>query len=97
MAKRPDLSANQQKIVGRYYANKDAIVEARLGEVVSELYIAVADGKPAPIKRLWNSARKAMAQMGVPDAQADRIHEEQDLHALAALAGQLSGKGQHRG
>ena len=30
MAKRPDLSANQQKIVGRYYANKDSIVETRL-------------------------------------------------------------------
>ncbi|MFI4881645.1 MAG: hypothetical protein ACIAQU_03565 [Phycisphaerales bacterium JB064] len=90
MAKRPDLSANQQKIVGRYYANKDSIVETRLAEVVSELYIATAEGKQAPIKRLWNSARAALKQKGVADAQIDRIVEEQDLKALAALAGHVS-------
>lgn len=90
MAKRPDLSANQQRIVNRYYANKDAIVETRLGDVVSELYLAIAEGKQAPIKRLWNSARAALKQKGVPDAQIDRIVEEQDIKALAALAGQVS-------
>ncbi len=90
MAKRPDLSANQQKIVGRYYANKDAIVETRLAEVVSELYIATAEGKAAPLKRLWNSARAALKQKGVPDAQIDRIVEAQDLKALAALTGRVS-------
>lgn len=90
MAKRPDLTANQRKIVGRYYANKDSIVETRLAEVVSELYIAMAEGKQAPIKRLWNSARAALKQKGVPQAQIDRIIEEQDLKALAALAGQVS-------
>lgn len=90
MAKRPDLSANQQKIVGRYYANKDSIVETRLAEVVSELYLATAEGKQAPIKRLWNSARAALKQKGVPDAQIDRIVEAQDLKALAALAGHVS-------
>lgn len=90
MAKRPDLSHNQKRIVNRYYANKDAIVETRLGDVVSELYIATAEGKQAPIKRLWNSARAALKQKGVPEAQIDRIVEAQDLTALAALAGQVS-------
>ena len=90
MAKRPDLTANQQKIVGRYYANKDSIVETRLSEVVSELYIATAEGKQATIKRLWNSARAALKQKGVADAQIDRIIEDRDLKALAALAGQVS-------
>jgi mevalonate kinase len=90
MAKRPDLSANQQRIVNRYYANKDAIVETRLGDVVSELYIATAEGKQAPLKRLWNSARAALAQKGVPQEQIDRIVGGQDLKALALLAGQVS-------
>ena len=90
MAKRPDLSANQQKIVGRYYANKDAIVETRLAEVVSELYIATAEGKQAPIKRLWNSARAALKQKGVAQAQIDHIVDNQDIKALAALAGNVS-------
>ncbi|MFI4917753.1 MAG: hypothetical protein ACIAS6_14765 [Phycisphaerales bacterium JB060] len=90
MAKRPDLSANQQKIVGRYYANKDAIVETRLAEVVSELYIATAEGKQAPIKRLWNSARAALKQKGVAQAQIDAIVDNQDIKALAALAGNVS-------
>ncbi|NRA58574.1 MAG: hypothetical protein HRU13_10730 [Phycisphaerales bacterium] len=90
MAKRPDLSANQQKIVGRYYANKDSIVETRLAEVVSELYMATAEGKQAALKRLWNSARAALKQKGVPQEQIDRIVDAQDIKALAALAGQVS-------
>ena len=90
MAKRPDLTANQQKIVGRYYANKDSIIETRLAEVVSELYIATAEGKQAPIKRLWNSARAALKQKGVAEAQIDRIVQAQDLKALAAIAGHVS-------
>ncbi|OAB63882.1 hypothetical protein AY599_25900 [Leptolyngbya valderiana BDU 20041] len=90
MAKRPDLSANQQKIVGRYYANKDAIIETRLGEVVSELYIATAEGKQAALKRLWNSARAALKQKGVAQAQIDAIVDNQDIKALAALAGNVS-------
>lgn len=90
MAKRPDLSHNQQRIVNRYYANKDSIVESRLADVVSELYIATAEGKPAPIKRLWNSARAALKQKGVPQEQIDRIADAQDLKALAALAGHVS-------
>lgn len=90
MAKRPDLTANQQKIVGRYYANKDAIIETRLGEVVSELYVATAESKQAALKRLWNSARAALKQKGVAQAQIDRIIDEQDLKALAALAGHVS-------
>jgi len=90
MAKRPDLSANQQKIVGRYYANKDSIVETRLAEVVSELYIATAEDKQAALKRLWNSARAALKQKGVADPQIDRIIEQQDIKALAALAGNVS-------
>ena len=90
MAKRPDLTAHQQKIVGRYYANKDSIVETRLSEVVSEVYLAMAEGKQAALKRLWNSARAALKQKGVTEAQIDRIVEEQDIKALAALAGQVS-------
>ncbi|MEQ9096335.1 MAG: hypothetical protein RIE32_08740 [Phycisphaerales bacterium] len=90
MAKRPDLSANQQKIVGRYYANKDAIIETRLGEVVSELYIATAEGKQAALKRLWNNARAALKQKGVAQAQIDAIVDNQDIKALAALAGNVS-------
>ncbi|MEO1009305.1 MAG: hypothetical protein AAFX79_12140 [Planctomycetota bacterium] len=95
MAKRPDLSAHQQKIVGRYYANKDAIMEAKLGEVVSELYLATADGKNP--KRLWTTARTALKNIGVEPAQADRICDEQDLQALAALVGRVSGRGGPRG
>ncbi len=90
MAKRPDLSANQQKLVGRYYANKDSIVETRLAEVVSELYMATAEGKQAALKRLWNSARAALKQKGVAQEQIDRIVDAQDIKALAALAGQVS-------
>ena len=90
MAKRPDLSANQQKLVGRYYANKDSIVETRLAEVVSELYMATAEGKQAALKRLWNSARAALKQKGVAQEQIDRFVDAQDIKALAALAGQVS-------
>jgi hypothetical protein len=63
MAKRSNY---QERIVRRYYQNQDAIMLQRLGELVSELYLA--EGKART--RVWDRAARAMKNLGVP---ADRI------------------------
>jgi hypothetical protein len=53
MPKGQDLSRYQQKVVNRYYANIDTITLTKLGEMVSDLYLA--EGKAAD--RLWTPRR----------------------------------------
>ena len=45
MAKGRDLSASQSKIVKRYYDNLDTAMTQKLGEMVSDLYLAETPAK----------------------------------------------------
>lgn len=85
MAKRPDLSGTQKKIVDRYYQNRETIGANRLGELVSDLYLAIGDEKKSA--RLWKQAATALKNVGVSSGEIERIVHEQDLSALARCAG----------
>jgi hypothetical protein len=63
MAKRSNY---QQRIIKNYYQNQDAILLQRLGELVTDLYLA--EGKAR--ERLWTRAATALEKLKVP---ADRI------------------------
>jgi len=84
MAKRPDLSGHQKKIVDRYYQNRETIGANRLGELISELYLAVGDEKKSA--RLWKQAATALKNTGQTSAQIERIVAARDLETLARLA-----------
>lgn len=84
MAKRPDLSGSQKKIVDRYYQNRETIGANRLGELISELYLAVGDEKKSA--RLWKQAATALKNTGQTSAQIERIVAARDLETLARLA-----------
>jgi len=86
MAKRPDLSSTQRKIVSRYYDNLDTITVQKLAELVSELYLA--EGKAAD--RLWKRAETALAKTSVGDATIRRILETRDIAGLAKLVSKLT-------
>jgi len=60
-----ELSNYQKDIVGNYYANLNAIMLQKLGELVSELYLAENDGQK---KRLWQRVHKAMMNLKIPPA-----------------------------
>ena len=86
MAKRPDLTSHQRKIVNRYYEHLDTITVQKLAEAVSELYLA--EGKAAD--RLWKRVETALAKTGASDARIRQILAARDIAGLAKLVGDLS-------
>ena len=59
-----DFTPHQRKIINRYYDNRADIMLAKLGEIVSELYLATSE---SAAKRLWKRADTAMKNLKVPD------------------------------
>jgi len=85
MAKR---SAHQQKIIRNYYENRDQIMLQKLGEMVTELYLA--DGKKR--ERLWERAATALENLEVPRKQIDHIVASDDPSLLADQLNRLLDK-----
>lgn len=75
-----ELSAYQKAVISRYYENLDTIMLTRLGELVTELYLADTAAKK---QRLWQRVRKAMTKLKVPPPIADHIMEKQSVEILA--------------
>ena len=75
-----DYTPHQKKIIERYYSHRDEIMLARLGEIVSELYLADTDAR---IDRLWKRAQKAITALEVPESVARHILERRDPEVLA--------------
>lgn len=73
-------SKYQTKLISRYYDNLDTIMLQKLGELVTELYLA---DTPARQKQLWQRAHKAMAKLKVPPAIIDHIMEKRSVEILA--------------
>ena len=85
MAKGQFLNPHQKGIVKRYYEHKDDLMAQKLGETVSELFLAEAEGDAKKIERLWKGARIALANFGVKPARVEAIAGKRDLKALAEL------------
>ena len=76
-----DLSNFQRNVVSRYYDNLDTIKLQRLGELVTDLYLA---DSPAKQQRLWAQAEKAMTQLKIKPAIIRHIMAKQSPEILAA-------------
>ena len=79
MAKR-QYSQYQRQVISGYYENIGNISLQKLGELVSELYLADTEGKR---KRLWGRVHKAMVQLKVKPAIIEHIMEKKDVEILA--------------
>jgi hypothetical protein len=75
-----DFSNYQKKIIQRYYDNREAISLQKLGELVSELYMADSEKKT---ERLWQRVGQAMAALKVPEKVANHIMARRDVELLA--------------
>ncbi|MHC4623024.1 MAG: hypothetical protein ACYS4W_03885 [Planctomycetota bacterium] len=75
-----ERSKHQEQIISSYYDNLDTIMLQRLGELVTELYLA---DTPTKQKRLWQRARKAMTNLKVPAAIIDHIMQKRSVEILA--------------
>jgi hypothetical protein len=79
MAKK-EYSQYQKSVISGYYENLDTIMLDKLGELVTELYLADTKAKK---DRLWQRVHKAMVNLKVPPAIIDHIMEKLDVEILA--------------
>ncbi|UCG47070.1 MAG: hypothetical protein JSU94_16420 [Phycisphaerales bacterium] len=75
-----ELSNYQKSVISGYYDNLDTIMLQKLGELVTELYLADTE-----VRRngLWERARKAMVKLKIPPAIIDHIIRKKDVRILA--------------
>ena len=76
-----DFSPHQQKIIKRYYDNREDIDTQKLGELCTSLYLT--SGKK--LEKLWQSAEDKMTRLGVRESRIDHIMEGKDPAVLAQL------------
>jgi ATP/maltotriose-dependent transcriptional regulator MalT len=83
-----EFSAHQQKIIQRYYENRDTIQSQRLAELVTELFLAT----PAKRTGIWKRAATAMQKLGVPATRIDHVVKSDDPRILAEVVKEMEGK-----
>ena len=75
-----DYTEYQKDVISGYYKNLDTIMLGKLGELVTELYLADTQTKK---DRLWQRAHKAMVKLKIPPAIIDHIMQKKDVEILA--------------
>ena len=84
-----NYSPHQQKVIKRYYDNRDAIDDQRLSELVTNLYLAT--GKKQ--EKMWDTAEQIMNRMGLPESRIQHVMDVRDPAVLAKIVEELlSGK-----
>lgn len=84
----PKRSAYQDRVIRRYYENQDEIMLQRLGELVTDLYLAEGKAKV----RLWERAGAAMKNLKVPADRIEHILKSDNPTLLANLLQELMKK-----
>jgi len=87
-----EYSSSQRKIINRYYEHLDSILLNRLGEITTEMALAVGDTKK--LDRLWKRAAQALSKVididGNQDPAIAHLLERRDIESLAKLVSRLS-------
>jgi len=65
----PDFTPYQEKIIKRYYDNRNDIMRQKLAEMTTDLYLA--EGKKRA--RLWKRVAAALTNIGISQARIDHI------------------------
>lgn len=84
----PKRSAYQQRVIRDYYQNFDAIMLQRLGDLVSDLYLA--EGKSRA--RVWKRVAGALEKLKVPASRIDHIVQSDNPALVADLLNELMGR-----
>ncbi len=74
-----DRTPYQDKIIKRYYENKDTIMLQKLSDLVGELYLS--EGKKRA--QLWKRAAAALSNLNVPDYQIENLISQDKPELLA--------------
>jgi len=81
----PDYTPYQQKIIKRYYDNKDVLQLQRLAEMVSELYLS----KGKKRQGVWTRIVSAMQKLGVPQSRIDHLRQQDKAELVAQVVKEL--------
>lgn len=74
-----EYSRYQQKVIQRYYDNRESVDNQRLSELVADLYLA--EGKKKA--KLWEQAAEIMKRLGVPEARLAHVVKSGDPTLVA--------------
>ncbi len=83
-----NYSKYQQKVIKNYYNNQEAILLQRLGEQVTELYLA--EGK-SRAKR-WKDIAKVLEKLKIPATRIEHLISQDNPTLLAKLLEELLAK-----
>lgn len=78
----------QQKVIKDYYKNRSAISCQRLGELVTDLYLA--EGKKRAT--VWKRIRSALENLEVKPERIDHLEQQDNPELVARLFEELMGK-----
>ncbi|MCL6503738.1 MAG: hypothetical protein K6T86_13730 [Pirellulales bacterium] len=81
----PEHTPYQQSIIRNYYRNLDAVLLQRLGEQVSDLYLAQGKART----RLWERIRQNLLKLGVPESRVAHVVASDNPELLARLLKEL--------
>jgi hypothetical protein len=81
----PKRSKYQDRIIRRYYQHRDEIMLQRLGELVTDLYLA--EGKTKA--RLWKRVGEVLAKLKVPEDQIQHLVRSDNPTLVANLLKKL--------
>jgi CMP-2-keto-3-deoxyoctulosonic acid synthetase len=65
----PKRSPYQDRIIRNYYQNRDEIMLQRLGELVTDLYLAEGTARA----KLWKRVAEALTKLNVPKDQVQHL------------------------
>ena len=82
MAKR---SSYQQRVIRNYYENQGAILMQRLGDLVTDLYLAEGQARA----RLWKRVAATLEKLKVPQEQLRHVVASDNPALLAKLLKEL--------
>jgi len=83
-----ELTKYQQSVVKNYYDNLDTALLQRLGEQVTDLYLA--EGKKRA--KLWETIEKSLSKLGVSKSRIATIVKSDDARQLAKILQELLAK-----
>ena len=77
----PDYTPYQEKIIKRYYDNRDDIMRQKLAEMATDLYLT--EGKKRA--QIWKRVVTALTNLGVSQERRDHIVASDNPAFLAQL------------
>ena len=83
-----EYSKYQQKIIKNYYEHQDTILLQRLGEQITELYLA--EGKSRAER--WKDITKVLTKLKIPATRIENLVQKDNPALLAKLLEELLAK-----